>query len=89
VTKSSTWLTVVRAAALAAALLAFAPSGFAQSNANGGGDRDRNTTARNDRDDDTNWGWLGLLGLAGLAGLIPKKRPAVVVHDRDDRGGRH
>lgn len=29
------------------------------------------TTVR--RDDDTNWGWLGLLGLAGLAGLMPRR----------------
>ena len=29
------------------------------------------TTVR--REDDTNWGWLGLLGLAGLAGLMPRK----------------
>jgi MYXO-CTERM domain-containing protein len=46
---------------------------------------ERTTTVR---DNDTDWGWLGLLGLAGLAGLIPKKR-AVEVHDnrtvRDDR----
>lgn len=25
------------------------------------------------RDDDTNWGWLGLLGLAGLGGLMPRR----------------
>jgi hypothetical protein len=46
---------------------------------------ERTTTVR---DNDTDWGWLGILGLAGLAGLIPKKR-AVEVHDnrtvRDDR----
>ncbi len=46
---------------------------------------ERTTTVR---ENDTDWGWLGLLGLAGLAGLIPKKR-AVEVHDnrtvREDR----
>ncbi len=64
----------------------------AQTNANSGNANytapartvERTTTVR---DNDTNWGWLGLLGLAGLAGLIPKKR-AVEVHDnrtvRDD-----
>jgi hypothetical protein len=36
---------------------------------------DTNTVA--DRDDDNNWGWVGLLGLAGLLGL---KRP-----DREKR----
>jgi len=38
-------------------------------------------TTRVDRDDDTNWGWIGLLGLLGLAGLMPKKRHVDV---RDD-----
>ena len=32
-----------------------------------------------ERDNDTDWGWLGLLGLLGLAGLMPKKH----THDRD------
>jgi MYXO-CTERM domain-containing protein len=32
-----------------------------------------------ERDDDFDWGWLGLLGLAGLAGLLPKKR-TVEIH---------
>ena len=77
----------VRAGALAAALifLPFAATTSAQnSNANGA----RAETRVADRDDDTDWGWLGLLGLAGLLGLMPKKRHDVVVHDRDDRGGR-
>jgi len=26
------------------------------------------------RDNDTDWGWLGLLGLTGLLGLIPRRR---------------
>lgn len=26
------------------------------------------------RDDDTDYGWIGLLGLAGLAGLLGRKR---------------
>ena len=42
---------------------------------------------RVERDDDNDWGWLGLLGLAGLLGLMPKRRVPVVretreVHDR-------
>lgn len=31
-----------------------------------------------DRDDDFDWGWVGLLGLAGLAGLM--RREPVVRH---------
>lgn len=34
------------------------------------------------RDDDTDWGWTGLLGLAGLLGLMPKRRD-VAVRERD------
>ncbi len=49
---------------------------------------DRTETRTVERNNDTDWGWLGLLGLLGLAGLLPKKR-AVEVHDnrtvRDDR----
>ena len=26
------------------------------------------------RDEGTDWGWLGLLGLSGLLGLLPKRR---------------
>lgn len=31
-----------------------------------------------ERDDDTDFGWLGLLGLAGLAGLLRKPKQVVV-----------
>jgi len=62
-------------------LLAAAPAA-AQNNNNAVGTTNANTTRVVDRDDDTDWGWLGLLGLAGLVGLIPKKRD-VVVRDRD------
>jgi MYXO-CTERM domain-containing protein len=50
----------------------------AQSNAASSDDRD--TTAQDgtrtvmDRDDDRNWGWLGLLGLGGLLGLKRRDR---------------
>ena len=54
---------------LASTVITVLPS-FAQTNTNG-----TTTTSRAvERDNDTDWGWLGLLGLAGLAGLIPKKR---------------
>lgn len=40
-----------------------------------------NTTATRvvERDDDTDWGWAGLLGLLGLAGLMKKPNREVVV----------
>ncbi|MBA3236776.1 MAG: WGxxGxxG-CTERM domain-containing protein [Parachlamydiaceae bacterium] len=39
-----------------------------------------NNTVRTERDNNTDWGWIGLLGLFGLAGLLPKKR---IDHDHD------
>lgn len=52
-------------------------------------DDDRRDTARTaaDREEDRDWGWLGLLGLAGLLGLMPRKRVPVVVNNepRDRR----
>jgi len=63
-------------------LLPFAMSAYAQPNSNTA-TTNANTTRDVVRDDDdTDWGWIGLLGLAGLAGLLPKKRD-VVVRDRD------
>jgi hypothetical protein len=66
---------------------------YAQPNGNGnaGGRVDRgndNRTERTEtrvveRDNDTDWGWIGLLGLLGLAGLIPKKRKVEVQEFRD------
>ena len=40
------------------------------------------TTRVAERDNDTDYGWLGLLGLAGLAGLL--RKPKQVVVDRDE-----
>jgi uncharacterized protein YceK len=51
----------------------------AQNNSSGGGATQQ---TRVERDNDTDWGWLGLLGLLGLAGLIPRKRN-VEVHDNN------
>jgi hypothetical protein len=46
-------------------------------------DRSTSTAASNEqREDNTNWSWLGLLGLAGLAGLR-KPAPTVVREDKD------
>ena len=38
---------------------------------------------RADRDDGTDWGWLGLLGLAGLLGLRRREHSDVRVTPRD------
>ena len=77
----------VRAGSLAAAFvfLPFASTASAQnSNANVA----RTETRAAERNEDRDWGWVGLLGLAGLLGLMPKKRRDEVVNDRDDRGDR-
>ena len=60
---------------------------FAQSNANSNANR-TDTTRVVERDNDTDWGWLGLLGLLGLAGLIPKKRTVEVQEFRDTNANR-
>jgi MYXO-CTERM domain-containing protein len=40
------------------------------------------TSAAHDRDDDMDWGWLGLLGLAGLLGLRRRDRVDVTATRR-------
>jgi hypothetical protein len=45
---------------------------------------DRRVAARDNRDDDKDWGWLGLLGLAGLLGLMPRKKQEVHVRETRD-----
>lgn len=46
-------------------------------------DSDARQTARTaDRDDSSNWGWMGLLGLVGLLGLKRRDREEVVTRDR-------
>ncbi len=49
---------------------------------------DRTETRTVERDNDTDWGWIGLLGLLGLAGLLPKKRAVEVREDRTVRDDR-
>ena len=68
--------------ALCLGVLASDMSAYAQTNTNTAATNANTTRTVVREDDDTDWGWIGLLGLAGLAGLIPKKR-AVEVHDRD------
>lgn len=57
-----------------------AVSVFAQNGNTNGTGVTRTETRTVERDDDFDWGWLGLLGLAGLLGLLPKKR-TVEVHE--------
>ena len=45
---------------------------------------DRREVRTANRDDDKDWGWLGLLGLAGLLGLMPKKKREVHVRETND-----
>lgn len=74
---------------LLALILAFSLSFtiFAQNNANNTRTEERGAeraqTTRVVEEDDTDWGWIGLLGLLGLAGLIPKKRSIEVKGVRD------
>ena len=80
-------LNVTRIGLIVFALAFSAGSASAQNSA--ANDRSGTTTTRTaDRDDDTNWGWLGLLGLAGLLGLMPKKR-TVDVRDTQTTGTSH
>lgn len=41
------------------------------------------TTTEVDRDNGTDWGWLGLLGLAGLFGLTGRKKTETATAYRD------
>ncbi len=68
--------------ALSLGILTSAVSAYAQTNGNTNTTNANTTRTIVREDNDTDWGWIGLLGLAGLAGLLPKKR-TVEVHDRD------
>jgi MYXO-CTERM domain-containing protein len=61
---------------------------FAQANNANNSNVRTETTRVVERDNDTDWGWLGLLGLLGLAGLIPKKRTVEVQEFRDTQQNR-
>lgn len=76
----------VSAFALGLAVITVLPTS-AQQNANNSANR-TDTTRVVERDNDTDYGWIGLLGLAGLAGLIPKKRQVEVHQNRDTNTNR-
>ncbi|HEY9668997.1 MAG TPA: WGxxGxxG family protein [Coleofasciculaceae cyanobacterium] len=98
--KLSNFSRLFSAAVLTASLsvMPLALSAKAQTGDSGTYTQSQETVAVED-DNDTDWGWLGLLGLLGLAGLLGKKRratpdavhtdrvsrePDVVVRDRTD-----
>jgi hypothetical protein len=70
-----------RSAALAGGLLLLPLTASVGAQTGTANDNTARTTVRSEdrRDNDHDYGWLGLVGLAGLLGLIPKKR--TVVHD--------
>jgi len=81
----------LRVGLLSLTLLAAAvPMAAAQTNDNGNANRatdtrdDRREVRTANRDEDNDWGWLGLLGLAGLLGLMPRKKKEVHVRDTND-----
>jgi hypothetical protein len=66
---------------LALSAVPFAVTASAQTGANtNASSAPIQTTRVAERDDNTDWGWLGLLGLVGLAGLL--KKPQQVTVDR-------
>jgi hypothetical protein len=80
----------LRVGLLSLTLLTVAVPLAAQNNDNANTNRaadtrdDRREVRTVDRDDDRDWGWLGLLGLAGLLGLMPKKKREVHVRETHD-----
>lgn len=59
-------------ASAATLMIAVSAPAFAQSNTPGTNADNRTYNTETRRDNETNWGWLGLLGLAGLMGLKRK-----------------
>jgi len=65
---------------LAMVSLTMAANAQTPSNSNSPNINPVQTTRVVERDNDTDWGWLGLIGLTGLAGLL--KKPKQVTVDR-------
>ena len=78
-------LQTIRGSALALSFIAVTAvvSASAQNNNNATLRTDPTPRVAVERDDDTNWSWLGLLGLAGLAGLLKGSTREVVQHNVD------
>lgn len=73
---------------LGLAMLSLTMTASAQStaNSNSANTYPAQTTRVAERDNDTDWGWLGLLGLVGLAGLLKKPRQVTVDRTADTTG---
>lgn len=72
---------LLAAGTLVAAFCAVGPALAQDGNGGTDGAGRQTTVTTDDRRNDTNYSWLGLLGLAGLAGL---RRPAPQVVHHDD-----
>lgn len=72
--------------ALSLAMLSLTMTAFAQTNSNSATTNPVQTTRVVEREDDTDFGWLGLLGLTGLAGLLKKPKQVVVDRTADTSG---
>lgn len=79
------WSKIARIGLLVITLTVMTGASVSAQNSNGG----MNTTqpTRVERENNTDWGWLGLLGLLGLAGLIPRKQ-TVQVRDENRTAAR-
>jgi MYXO-CTERM domain-containing protein len=79
--------------AASVAVVPFTPPASAQTDTGTGTDTTTTTTAPSAQvdntadDNDTDWGWLGLLGLGGLAGLLGRKRHEEVHYRSADQVG--
>lgn len=83
-------LSKIAGASLLALSLAILPSTLpasAQNNSDPNRTVIDTTPFQETKDDNNNWGWLGLIGLIGLANLFRKDEPEVHHHDHDAVGG--
>jgi hypothetical protein len=71
-----------------AVLLLALPLSFAQGSANSSDASNAQapvsrTADNGPRDNNSNWGWIGIFGLAGLAGLMGRRDRNTTMSDRD------
>ncbi len=87
--KSFNLLRSIKSGVLALSFIALIASVSASAQNNNNNNNNRVATANDntrviDRDDDMDWGWIGLLGLAGLAGLLKRPTRETVVQRQVD-----